>query len=168
MNKLSKSNRPCLFGWIAFASTVAVFFANIVLPHNSGPLSKAIGVAVLAVSAPLMFAPFLYLKKHGGVPGGKAYYETTMLVEVGPYRLVRHPQYLGYTLLVAGFAILSFNLPTVALALFGALFFYLQAMAEEKQFLQTLEHQYRDYAARVPRFNIVIGVFRLLRNRSSA
>jgi protein-S-isoprenylcysteine O-methyltransferase Ste14 len=62
----------------------------------------------------------------------------------------------------------SYNLVTVALALFGTLFFYLQAVAEEEHCLKTFDRQYRDYAVRVPRFNIVAGVFRLLRNRSSA
>lgn len=65
MRKSSKSNRSCLIGWIAFACTAAVFIANIWLPHNSGPLSKAIGAMLLLLSVPLMFAPFFCLKKHG-------------------------------------------------------------------------------------------------------
>lgn len=166
MNSSSKSNEPCLFGWIAFAFSAAVLFANILFPGNSGPVIKVTGVAILFLSAPFMFAPFLYLKKHGGVPEGKAYYETTLVVEAGPYRLIRHPQYLGYILLVVGFALLSANPFMTAPTLLAILFFYLQAAAEEKQCLRAFGPRYRDYAARVPRFNILLGTFWLLRNRS--
>ena len=148
--------------------TVTVFLSNIILPRNSDTLFKVIGIAILVISAPLMFAPFFYLKKHGRVPTGKAYHETTQVVEIGLYRLIRHPQYLGYILLVTGFAIMSFKLITTALALFAILFFYLQAVTEEEQCKQTLGQQYQDYLNRVPRFNIIIGVFRLLQNRNSA
>ena len=165
ISELSQQNRSYVFGWIAFALTASVFFANITLPHNSSPFIKFIGVAVLVVSAPLMFTPFLYLKKHGGILKGKAYHETTTVVEIGPYRLIRHPQYLGYILLVAGFTIVSYNLVTTTLALLGILFFYLQALAEEKQCLHTFGDQYREYSIRVPRFNLVLGVFRLLRHQ---
>ncbi len=55
---------------------------------------------------------------------------------------------------------MSYNWVTAALSLLSALFFYLQAAAEEKQCLRKFGRQCRDYAARVPMFNIIVGVFR--------
>jgi protein-S-isoprenylcysteine O-methyltransferase Ste14 len=158
----SASNRSCLYGWAAFALTVALFVANAVLPHSSSQPAKIFGVLLLATSVPLIFAPFHYLKKHGQIEPGKAYYETTTVVEQGPYRLIRHPQYLGYALLVCGLALLSCHIVTGILALLSTLLFYLQAIGEEKLCLQTLGIGYQEYMDRVPRFNLIVGIFRQL------
>ena len=74
------------------------------------------------------------------------------LAVAGPYARVRHPQYVGFVLIMLGFL---FQWPTLlTLAMFPVLvFMYVRlALAEERQTEQEFGQDWRDYAARTPRF----------------
>lgn len=164
----SVSARPSLWGSLAAALAAAEIVADVLLP-DAGRLAPAVvGVLLLLVAIPLMFAPFVYLKRFGDVPPRRAYFETTRVVDRGPYALVRHPQYLGYSLFVCGFALTSQHPVTAALAPASAFCFYRQAVAEERQCRRDFGQAYEDYAQLVPRFDIVQGIrrFRARRRRS--
>ena len=70
------------------------------------------------------------------------------VVDIGPYRLVRHPGYLGSVLVWTGFALTSGSLPVVILvgALMGTAY-QRRIAAEERLLLRALPH-YGDYCAR--------------------
>ena len=70
----------------------------------------------------------------------------------GPYSYVRHPQYVGFILVMLGFLV---QWPTLlTLAMFPILvFMYVKlARAEERETLASFGDAYRDYAAKVPAF----------------
>jgi methanethiol S-methyltransferase len=70
----------------------------------------------------------------------------------GPYSYVRHPQYVGFILVMFGFLV---QWPTLlTLAMFPILvFMYLKlARAEERETLVSFGDAYREYMARVPAF----------------
>jgi protein-S-isoprenylcysteine O-methyltransferase Ste14 len=70
----------------------------------------------------------------------------------GPYTYVRHPQYVGFILVMLGFLL---QWPTLlTLAMFPVLvWMYVRlARAEEQQVIAELGDAYRQYAARVPAF----------------
>ena len=157
--------RDWTFGWAAFGCAVLVFVGSTLLPQRSVLPLKVAGLLVLLAAIPLMFAPFVYLKRHGGVPTGRPYYETTVVVARGPFRLVRHPQYVGYALLMVGLSLIAFNGITLPVAAIGAALFYLQARNEERQCVAALGEAYRAYMEAVPRFNVVAGLVRLVRKR---
>jgi protein-S-isoprenylcysteine O-methyltransferase Ste14 len=94
--------------------------------------------------------------------------QTDVVVDRGLYAVVRHPQYLGYILLGCGFALLSQHRVSVLLAVIAAVLFYAQAVAEERACLAEFGEPYARYCRRVPRFSVILGLFRLLRggNRS--
>lgn len=73
------------------------------------------------------------------------------LVQTGPYRLIRHPGYLGSLLTWTGFALTSRNLPTIALVsgLLGAA--YWQRITAEEQLLRRELAGYENYAQRTSR-----------------
>jgi protein-S-isoprenylcysteine O-methyltransferase Ste14 len=87
---------------------------------------------------------------------------TRTIVDQGLYAITRHPQYLGYMFLACGFALLSQHSQVFLLAALGVTFFYLQALKEERYCLARLGEAYSQYLRRVPRFNIVLGIVRLL------
>ena len=155
------------FGWLAFACTVGVIVADRVLARGHGAALRGIGVALL-VLAPVFFAPpFMLLSRHGGRPTGSPYYATTRLVRRGPYTVVRHPQYLGYAMLAAGFALLSQRMLTGGLAAMAIACFVLHSRREEAHCLALFGDEYRRYMQRVPAFNAVTGFWRLLRHARS-
>lgn len=74
------------------------------------------------------------------------------LATKGPYSYVRHPQYVGFILVMFGFLL---QWPTLlTLAMFPVLvFMYLKlAGAEERETLGAFGEAYREYMARVPAF----------------
>jgi len=115
---------------------------------------------------PLAFVPFYTLSKYGKTVG-RSYMSTAVLVDRGPYALVRHPQYLAYILFVIVF-VLQAQHPLVAiLGSFTALLFHRMAMREERSCARRFGGAYGDYARRVPRYNLAAGVYRWLRRKSS-
>jgi protein-S-isoprenylcysteine O-methyltransferase Ste14 len=74
----------------------------------------------------------------------------------GPYRLVRHPMYLGYAITWAGFVLLNPTWLNAGLCLFAGAMQVLRILAEER--LLRADGAYRGYMERV-RFRVVWGLF---------
>jgi protein-S-isoprenylcysteine O-methyltransferase Ste14 len=89
-------------------------------------------------------------RSFGVVPGIQSVRTT------GPYRLIRHPIYAGYTLTHIGFVV---GYPSQQNALLYAITFAIQVarLFREERLLMN-EPSYRDYAARV-RYRLVPGLF---------
>ncbi len=74
------------------------------------------------------------------------------LATTGPYSYVRHPQYVGFILVMLGFLV---QWPTLlTLAMFPVLvWMYMRlSKAEEREAIAVFGERYRNYAARVPGF----------------
>ncbi len=74
----------------------------------------------------------------------------------GPYRLVRHPIYLGYAVTWAGFVLLNAQTFNIALVAFACVMQVLRVLVEERLLMK--DPVYRDYAAQV-RFRLIPGLF---------
>jgi protein-S-isoprenylcysteine O-methyltransferase Ste14 len=159
MNELKP---PKLFVWFASLVTISLILATQFLPRGGDPYLRGTGVFVLLLAGVFIFAPFYLLTKYGRIEDGQTYMQARIVVDRGLYAITRHPQYLGYILLAWGFAALSQHWVAVLLAVIGATFFYLQAVREERYCLAQLGELYQQYLRRVPRFNIVLGIMRLL------
>jgi protein-S-isoprenylcysteine O-methyltransferase Ste14 len=156
---------PSLFAWIGTLVTVLLLVTGLFLERGENPILRVAGVALLALAAVFIFAPFFLLSKYGAGKKGKSYMQTGTVVERGLYRIVRHPQYLGYMLLACGFALLWQRWPAALLALVSVASFYVQANLEERACLARFGEPYGQYMWRIPRFNVVLGIVRLLRRR---
>lgn len=77
---------------------------------------------------------------------------TGTLATTGPYARIRHPQYVGFVLIMIGFL---FQWPTIlTLAMFPVLLvmYWRLALREEREVEAEMGDVYRHYAARVPAF----------------
>lgn len=81
----------------------------------------------------------------------KAYRENT-LARTGPYRYIRHPQYLGFVLLIAGFLLQWPTLITLAMAPILIFRYIRLSLSEEKAMIQKYGKDYIQYQHAVPRF----------------
>ena len=124
-------------------------------------------LGLLSIALAVLFAvpPFYYLKRLGKPPQGAAYYATSQVVDTGLYEVVRHPQYLGYVFLVWGFAFLDPHWLSVAMAACACAAFYVQTVLEERFCSQRFGVEYVDYLKKVPRFNFVQGLLRIVYRR---
>lgn len=74
----------------------------------------------------------------------------------GPYRLVRHPMYLGYGLIHAGFLLL--NLSVWNVALYAAAWTAMIVRIREEEAFLSQDEAYRNYSARV-RYRLLPGLY---------
>ncbi|OGC77085.1 MAG: hypothetical protein A2145_05000 [candidate division Zixibacteria bacterium RBG_16_40_9] len=83
------------------------------------------------------------------------------IIKSGPYRIVRHPIYLGLTLSIWG-ATLALNslITLIILAIPFPITLYLNIKAEEKLFLKEMPSEYQKYQQEVP------GLFPFFKNRA--
>ena len=151
--------------WLATLSAAAVVLGFLILDHGSNHIAKAAALAAFGLALPLIIPPFIVLKRHGNVQPGGSYMDTTASVDRGPYAVIRHPQYLGYMLLIAGFTLLTQHWLLALPAVLTWVGFTWQAIQEERDCRERLGRPYADYCQRVPRFNIVLGLLRWLQQQ---
>lgn len=160
---LSEGGSPSIVAWLASLAAIAVIAATLVLPRGDNRYLPGAGAFLLVLGAVFAFAPFFLLRKHKRPGDGKSYMQTEDVVDRGLYAITRHPQYLGYMMLACGFAFLSQHWAALVLAAAAVALFYYQAVKEERYCLGRLGVPYEPYLRRVPRFNVILGIARLLR-----
>lgn len=74
----------------------------------------------------------------------------------GPYRIVRHPMYLGYLVTDIGFLVANFGVRNVVVVLVQWTLQIVRVLKEEQ--LLSKDIAYRDYMSRV-RYRLIRGVF---------
>jgi protein-S-isoprenylcysteine O-methyltransferase Ste14 len=74
------------------------------------------------------------------------------LIERGPYRFSRNPQYVGFILALTGWALVTDSALTIGVALAGCLPLLLVPFAEEPSLLEKYGALYAEYKRSVPRF----------------
>ena len=75
-----------------------------------------------------------------------------LLATVGPYARVRHPQYVGFMLILFGFLLQWPTLLTLLMFPFLLIMYARLATTEEQEMRERFGVEYQAYAARTPRF----------------
>jgi protein-S-isoprenylcysteine O-methyltransferase Ste14 len=139
---LRPSRAPIALGACAAA---LISFAVLSRPDASGPSGHVIaGDALAAVSEAWLLVSVLALGRCFGILP-----EARGLVVRGPYRLVRHPVYLGELGALAGFIIAAPSARNLAVAPVAVASQLVRINLEERE-LAVHFPAYRDYAARTP------------------
>lgn len=108
-----------------------------------------IGATVEMVMGYALIIPGLFLIAKGWV---KEYCNPDDLVRHGVYRLVRHPQYTGLFLVIAGQLVHWPTMPTVILSPIIMAVYVRLALREERRMTEKFGTDYLDYQRDVPRF----------------
>jgi protein-S-isoprenylcysteine O-methyltransferase Ste14 len=122
------------------------------------------GWIVLMISAVFGWLPIFTFRSKGQVEG-RSYINTTVLVDSGIYAIVRHPQYLAGILIGLALPLITLHWLVALLGLLVIVICYANAFDEEAGCIQKFGDEYRQYMQRVPRFNFVAGIARLIRSR---
>jgi protein-S-isoprenylcysteine O-methyltransferase Ste14 len=124
---------------------------------------EKIGVAFIIPAVVLWIVPVMALRKYGNISQFGSFLATTELVDSGIYRLIRHPQYLGFMLLSVGMAFYFQLYSTIALSLLTIVFLSFGIKEEEKMLTDQFGEEYNSYKKSVPSLNVFIGLIRMLR-----
>ena len=123
----------------------------LVSPVGTAFIPAAVASTMLAAGMAFSVAAKLVLRRSFGIVAANRGVQLG-----GPYRLVRHPMYLGYLLAHAGFLLATFSAWNVAVYAACWLAMLLRIDAEEG--ILRADPVYRDYAARV-RARLVPGIW---------
>jgi len=143
---------------IVFLVVLPAFLAGLGLRLDShfawrdpGPLWRGVGLAIGALGLAGMVWTMTHLSLRGrGLP--ISHLPPTRFVDDGPYRIVRHPIYVAYTLLIGG-AGLTMGSPGVGFGATGLLLagWLIYALGfEEPKLLARFGPDYGEYRRRVP------------------
>ena len=144
----SVSRRP----WDWFVGLGGAFCVLLVRPRGSIPLlPDAIGAAFqVAGTAFELYGKVALGRSFGIVPANRG------VVIGGPYRLVRHPIYLGYLATHLGFLVSNWSTYNAAIYVITYCFQAARILSEERILMESDE--YRDYCGRVP-YRLIPGLF---------
>jgi methanethiol S-methyltransferase len=78
--------------------------------------------------------------------------QTGTLAKSGPYARIRHPQYVGFVMILAGFLLQWPTILTLAMFPILLVMYWRLALSEEREVEAEFGDAYRHYAAGVPRF----------------
>ncbi len=122
-----------------------------------------IGWLLLTISGIFGWLPIITFRKKGGVPKGKSYIYTTVLVESGIYSIVRHPQYCAG--IIMSIALVFITQYWINLILFFpiAIGFYLDSLQADKKLVEKFGIKYEQYMEKVPGMNPIKGIIRILK-----
>lgn len=157
--------RPWACDMLAAAAFVVLLVTDHFISRGAHRVLHILGTISLLLAPVFMFAPFYFLKRHGDPARGARFFDTTRVVDRGVYAIVRHPQYLGYILLIVGFTLHSQHYLTAIIGGAAILLFYVQSLREERFCARQLGAEYVAYMKRVPRFNVLTGSLRYLIRR---
>ncbi len=123
------------------------------------------GFALWAVAAVFGWLPVYEFRKRGGVPQGASYVHTTRLVDDGLYAVVRHPQFVAWPMMSIAVSLVSQHCAVIALCPPAIALAALDFRKVDRRNMEKFGDPYREYMLRVPGWNPVAGVWRLLRRR---
>lgn len=123
------------------------------------------GWIVLVVGLMFFFSPAIYYPKKGKPGEGKSFMDTRVLVDSGTYAIVRHPQVLGCILLMFAPILISQHWLAVIISVPVSVWFYTEAVKEEKGLILKFGDDYKRYMQKVPRMNLLLGIIKLLRRK---
>jgi protein-S-isoprenylcysteine O-methyltransferase Ste14 len=124
-----------------------------------------VGWIVFGAGFFLAFLAGYEFQKKGGVPAGKHLVHTTLLVDSGIYSIIRHPQYLGFILIVLGLAFVSQHWLSITSGVLGSLLFYSDLDTEEQANVEKFGIEYENYMMKVSRMNVFPGIIRRIKER---
>ena len=154
---------PSVMTVLMVSQIVLVFFL-----YNQAGLEalRYVGWAILTVSAVFGWLPIFILRRKGGVPKGKSYVRTTVLVTSGIYAVVRHPQSgLAGILLSLGLILIAQNWVIAIIGVAAMVVVYLGTRQEDRYCVEKFGDDYKRYMQSVPAVDLFTGVIRLLRRR---
>jgi len=154
--------------WVSWSVLLVAQIVLCIFFYNWGELDALvyIGWAILAVGVAIGYMGVNALRRKGGVPKGKSFIQTTVVVDGGIYAAVRHPQYLCWIFVSLALIFIAPYWVVVIIGVAAVVTIYMQARQDDRGLVQRFGNDYERYMQSVPRMNILVGVIRLLRRKT--
>ena len=125
-----------------------------------------VAVALWFAGVILIFVPIFDLRGKGKVPLKKGNVKKRKLVNTGIYAVVRHPQYLGWTLMYAALVFFNPNWIIAIVGFAGMVCVYEISRWEDVRLVEKFGGTYEDYIDNVPAMNLPVGLVRAMKKKN--
>lgn len=156
---------PTTGDYVSMSIETLLFLGQVVLCFlffNYYRLSWLMGIgwAVLAVAMVFGWRGRTAIEDRGGIEQGEKWLHSRVVVDTGIYGVTRHPIYCSFFLISLALVFICQHWAAVATGVLLMVLIYRDMLREEKFNLEKFGADYRSYMERVPRMNIVAGLFR--------
>jgi len=145
------SNAVTRSPWDWLAGIAGSFLVLLVRPTGEAVAPDAVGFALQLFGTGFQLYGKIALGRSFGIVAANR-----GIVSSGPYRLVRHPIYLGYLVTHLGF--LLSNMSARNAAIYAAVYFFQVARIHAEERLLVSDGEYREYLSSV-KYRLIPGVF---------
>jgi protein-S-isoprenylcysteine O-methyltransferase Ste14 len=133
-----------------FFFAIYFFYRNLLLEEFS-----YLGWILLLLSVYFAIVPVYSFRKKAGVSKGKSYIHTKVIVDIGVFSVVRHPQYLSMLLVALGLILIVQH--------WLIFIFSVVSIKQDKILVRKFGDDYKQYMQKVPRTNFLLGMLRLVK-----
>jgi protein-S-isoprenylcysteine O-methyltransferase Ste14 len=120
-----------------------------------------VGYAVVALGIAFVIPSFVSLRHKGKPESG--WEPTTILIDSGVYRIVRHPLYLGSAIATLGIMLVIQSIPSTILGLVAIFCFWMVSRKEDAFNIKKFGDEYKVYSEKVPMWNVFRAFSRVRR-----
>jgi len=117
---------------------------------------RLVGNFLVILASLLVILSFIALKLKGKPETGIE--DTTVFINSGIYRVIRHPLYLGFALWSIGLTLQSQSISSTILGTMAFLCFWIGSTKEEEFNVRKFGNKYKEYIKRVSRWNVLKGI----------
>ena len=118
-----------------------------------------IGYAAISLGIAFVIPSFISLKHKGKPESG--WEQTTVLIDSGVYRIVRHPLYLGSAIAMLGIMLVIQSVPSTILGLVAIFCFWMASKKEDAFNIDKFGDTYQEYMKKVPMWNVFRRIFQI-------
>lgn len=154
-----------LLGLAVLLTGLAMLLTRTFTPDGQNLSFRYAGFFSLGLGALFLALAFGALVRGGKLAGNWLWGDARTLVQSGIFRIVRHPQYLGWMLAFSGLAMLSQAWYISLMSAFGITGLHLLTLSEEAQCWERFGREYQEYMEKTPRYNFLVGLVRLIRQK---
>ena len=123
---------------------------------------RILGFALYVPAAIFVFGSMIELHRRGEARDDEALsaYGTTVVVDNGVFRIVRHPMWFGMIIWSVALMLVSQSVPAIVLGIAALNLFRIAAIKETEFNIEKFGDPYRDYIKRAPMWNFFKGLRR--------
>jgi protein-S-isoprenylcysteine O-methyltransferase Ste14 len=139
---------PCIWGPLLVGQIILVFVFKVFSEARLN-IAMHVGWIIWWIAVIFACAPIFIFKKRGGVPKGKSFVHTTLLVNSGLYSIVRHPQYEAGILFNLALILISQNWLIATMGVAVILLLYVDILMADKYEIEKFGDEYKRYMEKV-------------------
>jgi protein-S-isoprenylcysteine O-methyltransferase Ste14 len=133
-------------------------FENFMLKKSGITFLQYVSIIFFIAGIFFIVSSFVSLKRIGRPTSGLE--DTTIMIRRGIFRILRHPLYLGLSLITIGFLFAYQAIALIIIGIIAIILFYIASKVEDSYNVKKFGSRYAEYIKNIPLWNFFLGIHR--------